>query len=125
LLGKKHIKSNEDFAEVEHDQTGTGEKEGKGYLKRVEQRAEKATRREEKILGSCRFCLPNGLLKEEEILSISDNVFLLQPNLSRVSLRSPVSWKALLASALLACEVIQRGNGAGAGRDQTVQEVLG
>lgn len=83
MLGKKHIKTNSDFAEAEHEQGGVGEKEGKGYLKRVEQRSEKANRREEKILGSCRFCLPNGLLKEEEILSISDNVFLLQPNLSK------------------------------------------
>ena len=81
------MKSAEQFVETEYDslpaELEPAKKEGKAYLKRVASRQSAAARREERVLTSCRFCLANGQLREEEILSISDNFFLLQPNKSR------------------------------------------
>lgn len=62
-----------------------GKSDGKAYLKRVANRQSKNQRKEERVLASCRLCLANGHLKEEEILSISDNFYLLQPNQSILS----------------------------------------
>ena len=55
----------------------------KGYLARVQNRVIRKERREERILANCRFCLANALLKEVEVLSISDNFYLIQPNKSK------------------------------------------
>ena len=59
--------------------TDTAMKEGKAYLKKVENRLSRDARRQERVLSTCRLCLANGMLKEEEILSISDHFYLLQP----------------------------------------------
>lgn len=55
-------------------------REGKAYLKKLVSRESKIVRREEKVLSSCRFCLANAVLKEVEILAISDNFYIMQPN---------------------------------------------
>ena len=85
-LSKRGVKNMDQFVEEEyesmHPELEQGKKEGKAYLKKVVTRQSATARKEERVLSSCRFCLANGLLKEEEVLSISDNFFLIQPNKS-------------------------------------------
>lgn len=101
--GKKNM---EDFVHDEYDnlhQAGdkmdTGRVHKKGYLKRVAERVIRKERKEEMILANCRFCLGNALLKEEEVLSISDNFFLVQPNKSNLLITSSISRQASDASS--------------------------
>lgn len=77
-----------------------GKKTKKGYLKRVTERVIRKERKEERILANCRFCLANGLLKEEEVLSISDNFFLVQPNKSKPVVTSTFSRQTFDVSSI-------------------------
>src|SRR3990167_6281838 len=47
------------------------------YIERIQQKSQK---RESLVLASCRLCLANAKLREEEVLSVGDHFYLLQPN---------------------------------------------
>lgn len=100
VLRKRVVKSTEQFADEEYDslhpELEQGKKEGKAYLKRVVTRQSATARKEERVLSSCRFCLANGQLKEEEILSISDHFYLMQPNKSTLKLPASFAGRHLL-----------------------------
>ena len=103
IISKKAVKNMDHFVEQEYDSIHPdlepGKKEGKAYLKRVANRQSAISRKEERVLSSCRFCLANGFLKEEEILSISDNFCLVQPNISISPIISSfLPWKTFPAS---------------------------
>jgi hypothetical protein len=53
-------------------------KKEQGYLNRTKKRLDQTQKRTERYLAKCHLCLSNSMLKDEEVLSISDRAFLLQ-----------------------------------------------
>lgn len=58
------------------------EYEDMDYITKMQKLQSKKLKQQTRVLGSCRFCLANGALKDYEILAMSERAYILQPKRS-------------------------------------------